>query len=46
MKIVIALNSHVPVASSSLTVCADGKLAVLALDVKKNETFGWRVNFK
>jgi hypothetical protein len=46
MKIVIALNGHTPVALSNLTVSADSKLAVLALDSRKNETVEWFVNFK
>jgi hypothetical protein len=45
MKIVIALNGHTPVAMSNLTVSADGKLAVLALDSQKNKTVEWCVNF-
>ena len=40
-----AVNGHTPVAMSNLTVCADGKLAVLALDSQKNETVEWCVNF-
>lgn len=46
MKIVIALNDHAPVASSGLTVTAEGKLAVLALNSQKNQTVEWVVNFK
>lgn len=46
MKIVIALNGHLSVAGSSLTVSADGKLAFLSLDCQKNKTVEWPINIK
>lgn len=46
MMIVIALNGRTPVAMPNLTVSADGKLAVLALDSQKSETVEWCVSFK